>query len=53
MAAVLAAAGASFADVVRCGVYLNDMADFAEMNEAYAARFPGSSNLMGHDTGPA
>jgi 2-iminobutanoate/2-iminopropanoate deaminase len=40
MAAVLAAAGASFADVVRCGVYLNDMADFAEMNEAYAARFP-------------
>ncbi len=40
MAAVLGAAGASLADVVRCGVYLNDMADFAEMNEAYAARFP-------------
>ena len=40
MAAVLAAAGASFADVVRCGVYLDDMADFEEMNEAYASRFP-------------
>jgi len=40
MAAVLTAAGASLADVVRCGVYLSDMADFAEMNEAYAATFP-------------
>lgn len=40
MAAVLAAAGASLADVVRCGVYLDDMADFAEMNEVYAAGFP-------------
>lgn len=39
MAAVLAAAGASLSDVVRCGVYLDDMADFAEMNEAYASRF--------------
>lgn len=39
VAAVLSAAGASLADVVRCGVYLNDMADFAEMNEAYAAKF--------------
>jgi 2-iminobutanoate/2-iminopropanoate deaminase len=40
MAAVLDAAGASLADVVRCGVFLSDMADFAEMNEAYASRFP-------------
>jgi 2-iminobutanoate/2-iminopropanoate deaminase len=40
MAAVLAAAGAGLADVVRCGVYLNDMADFAEMNEAYREKFP-------------
>jgi 2-iminobutanoate/2-iminopropanoate deaminase len=40
MAAVLDAAGASLADVVRCGVFLSDMADFAEMNEAYAASFP-------------
>ena len=40
LSAVLAAGGASLADVVRCGVYLNDMADFAEMNQAYAAVFP-------------
>lgn len=39
LAAVLAAAGASLADVVRCGVFLEDIADFDEMNEAYAARF--------------
>jgi 2-iminobutanoate/2-iminopropanoate deaminase len=40
VAAVLAAAGAGLADVVRCGVYLSDMSDFAEMNEAYTAKFP-------------
>lgn len=40
VAAVLAAAGAGLQDVVRCGVYLNDMADFAEMNAAYQTRFP-------------
>jgi 2-iminobutanoate/2-iminopropanoate deaminase len=37
---ILAAAGASPADVVRCGVYLTDMADFAEMNAVYAELFP-------------
>lgn len=40
LAAVLQAAGATPADVVRCGVYLNDMADFAEMDAAYATMFP-------------
>lgn len=40
LAAVLDAAGASPADVVRCGVYLDDMADFTEMDEAYATMFP-------------
>jgi len=40
LAAVLDAAGAAPADVVRCGVYLDDMADFAEMDEAYATMFP-------------
>jgi|SRR5713226_153806 len=40
LAAVLAAAGASLADVVRCGVFLADMADFAQMNDAYAEVFP-------------
>ena len=39
VAAVLAAAGASPADVVRCGVFLADMADFAEMNTVYAEFF--------------
>jgi 2-iminobutanoate/2-iminopropanoate deaminase len=36
---VLAAAGATIADVVRTNVYLTDMADYAAMNEAYAALF--------------
>jgi 2-iminobutanoate/2-iminopropanoate deaminase len=40
VAAVLAAAGAGLEDVVRCGVYLNDMADFAAMNEAYTEKLP-------------
>ena len=40
LAAVLAAAGAGPADVVRCGVFLADMADFAEMNRTYAEFFP-------------
>lgn len=40
VAAVLAAAGAGLEDVVRCGVYLSDMADFAAMNAAYQERFP-------------
>ena len=37
---ILAAAGCSTADVVRCGVYLVDMRDFDEMNAAYAELFP-------------
>jgi 2-iminobutanoate/2-iminopropanoate deaminase len=37
--AVLAGAGASLSDVVRAGVYLVDMGDFAKMNEVFAARF--------------
>lgn len=37
--AVLRAAGASRATVLRTTVYLRDMADFAEMNTAYAAYF--------------
>ena len=34
--AVLAAAGASWKDVVKTTVYLQDMADFPRMNEVYA-----------------
>jgi len=37
---VLAAAGATIADVIRTNVYLADMADYAAMNEVYAELFP-------------
>ncbi|MSP15960.1 MAG: RidA family protein [Myxococcales bacterium] len=37
--AVLAAAGSSFARVVRTTIYLTDMADFAAVNEVYGRRF--------------
>lgn len=37
--AVLAEAGASTGDAVRCGVFLADLDDFAAMNEVYAEFF--------------
>ena len=40
LGAVLAAAGAGFDDVVRCTIYLADLADFASVNEVYARSFP-------------
>jgi 2-iminobutanoate/2-iminopropanoate deaminase len=40
LAAVLAEAGASLSDVVRCGVFLADMADFREMDQVYSGYFP-------------
>jgi reactive intermediate/imine deaminase len=39
LAAVLEAAGKSFADVTRVGVYLTNMGDFAAMNAVYAKHF--------------
>ena len=39
LAAVLAAAGAGFGDVVKTTVYLADMADFATVNAIYAEHF--------------
>jgi 2-iminobutanoate/2-iminopropanoate deaminase len=39
LAAVLEAAGKSLGDVVRVGVYLTDMANFAAMNEVYLRHF--------------
>src|SRR2546426_7607952 len=45
LAAVLAGAGLTLADVVKTTVYLADMADFKTMNEAYAKHF--------HDSPPA
>jgi 2-iminobutanoate/2-iminopropanoate deaminase len=41
LAAVLAAAGCGFADVVKTTIFLADMGDFAAVNEVYAKRFPG------------
>jgi 2-iminobutanoate/2-iminopropanoate deaminase len=41
LAAVCAAAGADLADAVRLAVYVTDLGTFAEVNEAYAAYFPG------------
>lgn len=37
---VLSTAGADFSDVVRCGVFLADLADFKAMSETYAEFFP-------------
>jgi 2-iminobutanoate/2-iminopropanoate deaminase len=38
--AVLEAAGFSFDHVVRCGIFLTDLGDFAKVNEVYARYFP-------------
>jgi 2-iminobutanoate/2-iminopropanoate deaminase len=37
--AVLEAAGASFAEVVKTTIYLKDMSDFAAVNQVYGERF--------------
>jgi 2-iminobutanoate/2-iminopropanoate deaminase len=39
LGAVLEAAGSSLSEVVRCDVYLLDLADFGAMNEVYARHF--------------
>src|SRR5581483_8640049 len=38
--AVLEAAGLGFGNVVRCTIYLMDMADFGKVNEVYGRYFP-------------
>ena len=40
VAAVLAGAGLTLANVVKTTVFLADMGDFAAMNEVYARHFP-------------
>lgn len=40
LAAILAAAGIGFDKVVKTNVYLQDMGDFAVMNEIYGTYFP-------------
>ena len=39
LAAVLKAAGSGLEKAVRCGVFLKNMADFAQMNEVYGRHF--------------
>lgn len=39
LGAVLAAAGLGFEHVVRCGIFLADLADFGTVNAIYAERF--------------
>ncbi len=38
---ILAAAGASFEDVVKVNVFITDMAQFPDMNRSYLEFFPG------------
>ena len=40
IAAVLAAAGLTFGDVVKSTIFLTDLTDFATVNEVYGGRFP-------------
>lgn len=42
LAAVLAAAGVGFGDVVKATIFLTDLADFAAVNAQYAERFTGA-----------
>jgi 2-iminobutanoate/2-iminopropanoate deaminase len=42
--AILEASGSSLQRVVRCGVFLADLADFQAMNAVYAEFFPADKN---------
>ena len=39
--AILEAAGCTMDSIVRCGIFVTDLEDFAAINEAYAAFFTG------------
>ncbi len=39
--AILAAAGGTMENIVRCGIFVTDLADFAAINDAYAEFFKG------------
>lgn len=41
LSAVLDAAGSSLDNVLKVNIYLTNLEDFAEMNDAYTAFFPG------------
>ena len=42
LGAVLEAAGLGFGNVVRCGIFLVDLADFGKVNEVYGRYFPAA-----------
>jgi 2-iminobutanoate/2-iminopropanoate deaminase len=42
LGAVLAAGGLDFSHVVRCTIYLTDLADFTQVNEVYGRSFTGA-----------
>ncbi len=48
--AVLKAASVSFGDIVKTTIFLADLADFAKVNELYAARFPEGASLPARST---
>ncbi len=39
--AILEAAGSSMENVIRCGIFVTDLGDFATINEVYASFFTG------------
>lgn len=47
IAAILAEAGCTLADVVKTTIYLKDLANFAEVNAAYAEFFTGAAPARG------
>ncbi len=42
LAAVLTAANLEWSHVVRCGIFLTDLGDFAKVNEVYGRYFPNN-----------
>ncbi len=55
LSAVLEAAGTDFSKVVKCSIFLDDMGDFADVNEVYGAYFksdPPARETVAVDTLP-
>lgn len=55
LSAVLEAAGTDFSKVLKCSIFLDDMGDFADVNEVYGAYFktdPPARETVAVDTLP-
>ncbi len=46
--AILKAAGSSFAQVVKCTIFIRDMGQFSAINEAYGQHFSGKPSGSGN-----